>query len=332
MLGHIMKHIVTIILWLSTITMSFAQSLSPTSIRAYIKQYKSLALEQEKLYGIPAPITLAQGILESCAGQSALAKEANNHFGIKALGNWSGEVYLAWDDEPQKSRFRCYDSAENSYLSHSLLIKENSRYQSLFNYSVFDYRSWAIGLQMAGYATAKNYAKALIGYIDAYQLYAINGGVKLKPSKTSALPQTVTIDDLANTDQFSIDDTEATEEEMEVTRIVRKAVVAINDVRCTILYPGETLSSIAMKYNIEKDKLLLYNETGNESSIKEGDIVFLEKKKRKYYGPKDYYRVKPEETLYDIAQQFGIKTESLAKMNHKHPLETLQEGERLRLK
>ena len=327
-----MKHIVTIILWLSTITMSFAQALSTTGIQAYIKQYKSMALEQERLYGIPAPITLAQGILESCAGQSPLAKEANNHFGIKALGGWPGEVYLAWDDEPQKSRFRCYASAEDSFLDHSKLLKENSRYQSLFSYSVFDYRSWAIGLQKAGYATAKNYAKAVIGYIDAYQLYAINGGVKLKPSKTSALPQTVTIDDLTSTNQFSIDNSEATEEEMEVTRIVRKAVVAINDVRCTILYPGETLSSIAMKYNIEKDKLLEYNETGNESSIKEGDIVYLDKKKRKYNGPKDYYRVKADETLYDIAQQFGIKTKNLAKMNHKHPLETLHEGEKIRLK
>ena len=87
----------------------FAQS--PSEIRAYIDQYKLLALEQEKQYGIPAPITLAQGILESSAGKSGLATNANNHFGIKAFGQWHGGVYLAWDDEPTKSKFRKYQSA-----------------------------------------------------------------------------------------------------------------------------------------------------------------------------------------------------------------------------
>ena len=308
----------------------FAQS--PSDIRAYINQYKTIAMEQERLYGIPAPITLAQGILESCAGQSGLAKEANNHFGIKALGSWSGGIYLAWDDELTKSKFRIYSSAEDSYEDHSKLIKNNSRYQSLFGYSVFDYRNWAIGLQRAGYATSMQYAKALIGYIDAYQLYTINGGVKLKPAKSSVLPQNVTVDELNNSKQYSIDDTETTEEENEINQTIQKVVVEINEVRCTILFPGETLSSVAMRYNIAKRELLDFNETTDESNLKEGDIVYLEKKKRKYNGPKDYYRVKAEESLYDIAQQFGIKTASLARMNHKEVDSKLQVGERLKLK
>ena len=122
---------------------SFAQS--PAEIRAYIDQYKTLALEHEDLYGIPAPITLAQGILESSAGTSGLATNANNHFGIKAFGGWSGGVYLAWDDESTKSKFRVYSSAEDSYEDHSRLIKNNKRYQSLFNISIYDYRGWASG-------------------------------------------------------------------------------------------------------------------------------------------------------------------------------------------
>lgn len=308
----------------------FAQS--PTDIRAYIDQYKTIAIEQERLYGIPAPITLAQGILESGAGQSGLAKEANNHFGIKAVGTWSGGIYFAWDDEPIKSKFRIYGSAEDSYEDHSKLIKNNSRYQSLFGYSVFDYRNWAIGLQRAGYATSTQYAKALIGYIDAYQLYTINGGVKLKPAKSTMLPQNVTADELNNTKQYSIDDTETTEEENELNQTIQKVVVEINEVRCTILCPGETLSSVAMRYNIAKRELLEFNETTDESDLKEGDIVYLEKKKRKYNGPKDYYRVKTEESLYDIAQQFGIKTSCLAKLNHKEVDSKLQVGERLKLK
>lgn len=324
-----MKRILTILLLVLTSAL-FAQS--PSDIRAYINQYKTIAMEQERLYGIPAPITLAQGILESCAGQSGLAKEANNHFGIKALGSWSGGIYLAWDDELTKSKFRIYSSAEDSYEDHSKLIKNNSRYQSLFGYSVFDYRNWAIGLQRAGYATSMQYAKALIGYIDAYQLYTINGGVKLKPAKSSVLPQNVTVDELNNSKQYSIDDTETTEEENEINQTIQKVVVEINEVRCTILFPGETLSSVAMRYNIAKRELLDFNETTDESNLKEGDIVYLEKKKRKYNGPKDYYRVKAEESLYDIAQQFGIKTASLARMNHKEVDSKLQVGERLKLK
>ncbi len=308
----------------------FAQS--PDDIKAYIAQYKTMALQQEKLYGIPAPITLAQGILESGAGQSKLAQNANNHFGIKALGAWSGDIYLAWDDEPQKSKFRTYSSAEASYTDHSRLIKDNQRYQSLFNISIYDYRGWANGLQKAGYATSKKYAKALIGYIDAYELYAINGGVKLKPGKKGIIAKTTKIEDLTQAEDYVIEASEKTEEEEEVTQTLQKFVVEINEVRCTILYPGETLSSISMKYNIPKNKILDYNETASENDIQEGDIVYLQKKKRKYQGAQDFYRVKAGDSLYGIAQQFGIRTSSLAKMNHKDLFSTLIEGEKLQLK
>jgi LysM repeat protein len=213
-----------------------------------------------------------------------------------------------------------------------LFLKNNSRYSSLFSISKYDYRSWANGLQKAGYATAKNYAKAVIGYIDAYQLYTINGGVKLKPGKTVVLSAATTIDEIAQSDQLSIEASELTEEEEALTKIIRKSVVEINDVRCTILYPGETLSSIAMKYDISKQKLLKYNETTDESDLKEGDIVYLEKKKRKFQGSQDYYRVKAGDTLFGIAQQFGIRTANLARMNGKELYSSLKEGEKLSLK
>jgi hypothetical protein len=316
----------------SILTSSAAFPQSSADIRTYIDQYKTLALEQQKLYGIPAPITLAQGILESGAGKSDLATNANNHFGIKALGGWSGGVYRAWDDEAVKSKFRVYSSAKESFEDHSQLIKNNNRYQSLFNISVYDYRGWANGLQRAGYATAKNYAKALIGYIDAYQLYTINGGVKLKPSKKGVLAKDTKVEDLAKTDDFVIDASVETEEEEQVSQTLMKFMVEINEVRCTILYPGETLSSIAMKYNISKHRLLEYNETANESDIHEGDIVYLQKKKRKFLGPQDFYRIKTGDSLYTIAQQFGIRTSSLAKMNKKDIFSELKEGEKLRLK
>lgn len=325
-----MKKLFLIIGFLTIIQGLFAQS--PAEIRAYINKYKSLALEQEKLYGIPAPITLAQGILESSAGTSGLATKANNHFGIKAFGGWSGGIYLAWDDEPTKSKFRVYKSAQESYTDHSKFLKDNGRYQSLFNISIYDYRGWANGLQKAGYATSKKYAKALIGYIDAYELYAINGGVKLKPGKKGIIAKTTRIEDLTQAEDYVIEASEKTEEEEEVTQTLQKFVVEINEVRCTILYPGETLSSISMKYNIPKNKILDYNETASESDIQEGDIVYLQKKKRKYQGAQDFYRVKAGDSLYGIAQQFGIRTSSLAKMNHKDLFSPLIEGEKLQLK
>lgn len=307
----------------------FAQS--SVAIQSYIDQYKSLALEQERLYGIPAPITLAQGIIESEAGQSVLAKKANNHFGVKAFGKWKGDVYYAWDDEVTKSKFRVYGSVDASFEDHSKVIKNGSRYQSLFNFSIFDYRSWANGLLKAGYATDPNYAKALIGYIDAYKLYTVNGGVKLKPGIKRVITKTVTVEELIEEEEV-LDDSQASEEEEEVLNICQKVVVSINGVRCTILYPGETMSSIAMKYDISKRKLLEFNEAQDESCFHEGDIVYLQKKKRRYGGVQDYYRVQAGETLLSIAQQFGIRTKSLAKMNHIDLSAPLREGEKLRLK
>lgn len=308
-----------------------AKAQSPSDIRAYITTYKHLALEQQKKYNIPAPITLAQGILESGAGKSGLTRNTNNHFGIKALGGWSGRVYKAWDDEPQKSSFRVYASAAESFTDHSKVLL-GSRYRSLFSKSIYDYRGWAIGLQHCGYATAKNYAKALIGFIEAYQLYAINGGVKLPPGRTVVIEKTVTVEELIDNPEVQLAQEEESEEEKNVISVVQRMVVEINDVPCTILYPGETLSQVSMKYNIPKDKLLEYNETTSENDINEGDIIFLDKKRKKYTGSRDYYFVHEGETLYQVSQQFGIRMSSLMKMNDLTLFDPLRKGQKLLLK
>ena len=303
-----------------------------SDIQTYISQYKQIALEQERVYGIPAPITLAQGILESGAGKSGLTKNANNHFGIKAYGGWTGRIYLAWDDEATKSKFRWYNSASESFKDHSVFLKNNGRYRSLFTKSVYDYRGWANGLQRAGYATSPTYAKALIGYIDAYRLYAINGGVKLRPGQTVTITRTITREELVQRKDLQMDESEESEEQESFERTIRKFVVEINGVRCTILYPGETLSSIAMKYDIPKSKLLEYNETTDEEDIKEGDIIFIGKKKKKYEGAQDYYKAKEGETLYSVSQLFGIRLADLTKMNRKNSFDILSEGEKIKLK
>lgn len=309
-----------------------ASAQSQSDIQYYISQYKQIALEQEKEYGIPASITLAQGILESGAGKSGLTRNSNNHFGIKKGVGWSGALYYAWDDDTQKSPFRVYLSAEESYKDHSLFLKNNSRYSSLFTKSIYDYRGWAIGLQKAGYATSPTYAKALIGYIDTYKLYAINGGVKLRPGKTITIMKTITREELVDRKDLQMDDAEESEEQEFFEKTIRNFVVEINGVRCTILYPGETLSSIAMKYDISKKDLLRFNETTNENDFQEGDIIFLGKKKKKYEGAQDYYHTKDGESMYSISQRFGIKLASLTKMNNKEFFSLLSEGEKLKLK
>lgn len=324
-----MRKLLFFIILFQCTLIGYAQS--SADISAYISQYKQVALEQEKKYGIPAPITLAQGILESGAGKSMLTRNANNHFGVKAFGGWTGPVYLAWDDEKQKSRFRSYSSAMESYRDHSLFLKNNSRYNSLFTKSVYDYRAWAIGLQKAGYATSGTYAKALIGLVDAYRLYAINGGVKLRAGKTVTITKVIASEIPVDLD-CQMDESEESEEEKEVKDIIKRFVVEINDVRCTILYPGESLASISQKYDIPQYKILEFNEISDESSLNEGDIVYLQKKKKKYTGIQDYYRVKDDDTLYGISQQFGIMMSSLAKMNNKDMFSRLQAGERLMLK
>ncbi len=304
---------------------------SASDILAYIEKYKGIALEQERRHGIPATITLAQGILESGAGKSGLTRNSNNHFGIKALGGWSGGVYKAWDDEPQKSSFRVYASASDSFEDHSKVLLA-PRYRSLFSKSIYDYRGWAIGLQKCGYATAKNYAVALIGFIDTYKIYAVNGGVKLRAGKTVVIKQTTSSAAPVFDDDVVMDDDEVSEEEQTVKEVVTRYVVDINDIACTILYPGTTLSSISMQYDIPKDQLLEFNEVVVEEELHEGDIIFLDKKKKKFTGPKDFYTVREGDTLYGISQQFGIKVANLAKMNHMEVSEKVMEGDKIRLK
>lgn len=335
-LNKILKEVLTFALLFCTSSLiqnTWAQS--SADIQEYIRLYSKAALDQERAYGIPASITLAQGILESGAGKSGLTRNTNNHFGIKALGGWNGPVYYAWDDEPNKSKFRVYASAAESFRDHSEFLKRNSRYQSLFTKSVYDYRGWAIGLQKAGYATAKNYAAALIGFIDTYRLYAVNGGVKLKAGKTVIVRHTTSVQNSSQPefDESCIqDEAEMSEEEEHVEKVIQRYVVEINDIRCTILYPGMTLSSIAMKYDIPKQKLLEFNETTNEDDLKEGDIIFLDKKKSKYGGAKDFHHVQDDETIFEISQEYGIKINNLMKMNKLNIFSRLKAGDKLKLK
>ena len=151
-----------------------------TKYLEYIERYKQVALDHEREFGVPASITLAQGILESSVGQSKMAREANNHFGIKAY-HWNGEVYGRSDSLKQVG-YRKYGTPEDSFLDHTMFLK-GPRYSILYQFDVKDYRSWAQGLRDCGYAEDANYPAKLINIIEQYELYALNGGKRLDGSK-----------------------------------------------------------------------------------------------------------------------------------------------------
>lgn len=311
---------------------TFVYAYNPAKVQAYIARYKDIALMHEKEYGIPASITLAQGILESSAGTSLLTRSSNNHFGIKAGKSWTGQIHLSWDDETVKSRFRCYNSPEESFLDHARLLSTSRYYRNLFKINIYDYRGWAYGLKKAGYATAPRYAEALIKIIDDYKLYAINGGAKLRPGKTVEI---VTYKDVVKPifeEEDIIADDEVTEEEPSIVEVINYDVSDINDIHCTVIQPGENLSSVSRKYDISQSDLLAYNELATAKQAKEGDIIFLDKKKKKYSGPQDLYIAKGDESLHDVSQLFGIQLRQLAKLNNMSEYILLDKGTKIYLK
>ena len=165
----------------------------------YIERYKTVALQHEKEYGVPASITLAQGILESSVGQSKMAQEANNHFGIKAY-HWKGEVYGACDSLGTVG-YRKYGAPEDSYLDHVKFLK-GSRYSILYKFDVNDYRSWAQGLRDCGYAEDEAYPTKLIEIIEQYELYALNGGNRLDGTIADKISQEDSEDSNGSSDRW----------------------------------------------------------------------------------------------------------------------------------
>lgn len=319
-----------LILYSGIATCGYAQSRN--TVLAYIDMYKQIALDNEKEYGIPAPVTLAQGILESGAGTSGLTRSSNNHFGIKAGNSWKGEVYLAWDDEASKSRFRCYKSAEESYRDHSELLTSLKCYEPLFDINIYDYRRWAFGLKKAGYATAPDYAEALIGIIDYYKLYEINGGAKLRVGHTVRVTRIVGSEEPVLVDECIIPEEVETEEESTRARVSRRYVVEINGIHCTVIQPGETLASICRRYDISRSDLLKYNELATDRYVREGDIIFLDMKKNRYEGTQDVYIVKDEHNLREVSQLFGVKIRKLARLNHMSEYASVEPGVEIFLK
>ena len=248
---------------------------------AYIKKYRELAVEEMKKYHIPASITLAQGLLESGAGQSALARKSNNHFGIKCGSDWYGKT-VSHDDDARGECFRAYKHPKDSYEDHSKFLAGRPRYASLFNLNITDYKGWARGLKKAGYATNPRYADQLIGIIELYELYKYDDKNYLKWLKKNPNPHQTYI---------------------------------ANDLLYIVVRAGDSWKSISQEFDISQKKLRKYNDLYKGYALQVGDILYLEKKNKK--ADKEYivHVLRAGESMYSISQKYGIRLKNLYKLN-----------------
>ena len=248
---------------------------------AYIKKYRELAVEEMKKYHIPASITLAQGLLESGAGQSALAQKSNNHFGIKCGSDWYGKT-VSHDDDARGECFRAYKHPKDSYEDHSKFLAGRPRYASLFNLNISDYKGWARGLKKAGYATNPRYADQLIGIIELYELYKYDDKNYLKWIKKNPNPHQTYI---------------------------------ANGLLYIVVRAGDSWKSISQEFDISQKKLRKYNDLYKGYALQVGDILYLEKKNKKADKEHIVHVLRAGESMYSISQKYGIRLKNLYKLN-----------------
>lgn len=290
----------------------------------YIDQWKDEAIHQMVMHGIPASITLAQGILESGDGNSELASKSNNHFGIKCHSDWKGKkVYH--DDDRKGECFRKYPSAHQSFEDHSEFLKKK-RYASLFELKITDYKGWAKGLRECGYATNRKYATLLIQLIETNNLtqydeegLAIMKGGTAKREKKKKKKETAG-------GEWDQDETLPN-----VTLNQRRtAQLSSNRIKYILAENGDTPESIAKELEVMPWQIRKYNDLQRNDRIVEGAIIYLQPKRRS--AKQDWHTVKEGETLRDISQQHGIKMKHIRSKNNLGPNEQIQAGMKLSLR
>ena len=288
---------------------AFSQIKWNSAYQQYIDQYKDIAIEQMQRYHIPASITLAQGLLESGAGRSELTRNSNNHFGIKCNNNWTGRRTYH-DDDAKNDCFRVYDSAYESYEDHSKFLSGNQRYRQLFQLKTTDYKGWAKGLKACGYATSPVYAEKLIEIIQLYKLYQY--------------------DSAKGYDHFMAQRTK----DQNPNGASLHTIKIFNKNYYIIARRGDTFKAIGEEVGISYRKIAKYNERNRKDQLQEGEVIWLKKKQSK--APKDYkgrlHYVRSGESMYSIAQQYGIRLKSLYKMNKLSPDYQIKVGDGLRLR
>jgi LysM repeat protein len=300
----------------------------------YIRMYKDLAIEEMKLYKVPASITLAQGILESDNGNSVLARNTNNHFGIKCKAEWTGQKYYHDDDEAQEC-FRKYPTVQDSYRDHSLFLKNRQHYAFLFTLDIKDYKGWARGLKQAGYATNPTYAEQLINLIETYNLAVYDQGgnvtredqvrdslLLVRMETNNSLYKPVRKDSLK---PVVHDDQEEFQEV--VLTDGNRASSLNNGVHYILAKRNDTYEKIAEDLGLFPKDLYRYNDVEKDYKVSPGEKVYIEPKKDE--ASTAFHTVADGETMFSIAQYYGIKLKSLYFKNRMKPGTEPEKGQRL---
>jgi LysM repeat protein len=319
---------------------------TPSYAIEYVNKYSALAVSEMRRTGIPASITLAQGMLESNYGRSTLATKGNNHFGIKCHSDWRGEK-IYYDDNRKGECFRSYPTAEDSYRDHSYFLTTGSRYKDLFKLSSTDYKGWAHGLKKAGYATDPKYATLLINKIDNYRLHAYDtGSAKAASGQTPTTPdleqttgqQPVTTVPKQTTGQQPATAVQKTADTVQIPPAPKTAdpvptqpeiqapikVLSLNTgrkirenngVQYVIAIEGDTYKSIAEEYQLLALEVSRFNDLSPEAALKPGQFIYLQPKRSKAAEGNSIHVVKAGETMYILSQKYAVKLSSLYKMN-----------------
>lgn len=306
-----------------------AQKITPEE---YISSYKDAAIQEMKRSGVPASITLAQGLLETECGNSKLVKMSNNHFGIKCRTNWAGES-VRYTDDAANECFRKYPSAAESYKDHSEFLKNSTRYASLFELAKDDYKGWAYGLKKAGYATNPQYPQLLISNIEKHNLQSYdilkeennNSNEQKIETPKEEVPAVVT-----NTVAQINDALKAVTYENDALANAIKSKSKFNGLKGIFASKGTSLLAIATEADISLAKLLELNDIKNDGLLTEDQIIYLEKKNKQ--GKRDSYTTTEKERLYDIAQNNAIQLKALAVLNNLGENETVEKGTKIILR
>ena len=294
------------------------------TVAEYVATYKDIAISEMKRMGVPAAISLAQGILETENGNSDLVKRSNNHFGIKCKSTWTAETVSHDDDAPGEC-FRAYKNAEDSYRDHSNFLRGSSRYAFLFKLDPRDYKAWAYGLRKAGYATNPKYPDILIKNIEdnnleQYTLEGIGEVPVFDASKYTNDPDDKSVNDVLK----STGQNDAEGNLSEPTKLT------INGSKALFVSKGTSLLAIASQNNINLNRLLEINDLQKDGLLDKDQYIFLEKKQKE--GDRDYYIAQQNETLYDIAQKNGIILQSLYDYNNITSADNIYPGTKILLR
>lgn len=332
-----MKRILVIIFALSSSVFAYSQSVQ----EKYISTYAEIAVQEMYRSGIPASITLAQGMLESGNGRSELALKSNNHFGIKCHSNWNG-ARVFHDDDAKGECFRKYDHPHQSYRDHSDFLRYRDRYKFLFELKPTDYKGWAYGLKKAGYATDPSYPTKLIRLIEDYRLYQYDtktasfgaagkagdkhsgtrkpttAAIVERPAPPSVIEQAVPVAEPARKKYFQFE--------------TARQMYSKNGVPFIYSSEGETYQSIANKYGLFVKELLKFNDLTEGSELRPGTVVYLQSKKKAAVKGLEMHVVESGETFRDIAQRYAVKMDKLYKLNDWSKGHEPKEGDCIKLR